>query len=82
MTQNKFDLNTMIPISILGVVIGGSVWLGTMHSSITAATINIRSINSEIAKYRIAIFENQRQLESRLSKIEGKIDFLVKETKK
>jgi hypothetical protein len=84
----KLTTDTMIPISIFGVLAGGIFWLSVMYENTSHATSEIEVIKKQIAdvnksraSYRSKLWENQRQIDRRLSKIEGKIDFIVDELK-
>jgi hypothetical protein len=84
----KLGVDTMVPISIFGVLAGGIFWLSTMYTQVVNARHEIEGIKQHIseinesrADYRSKLWHNQRSIDRRLSKIEGKIDFLVERIK-
>jgi len=60
----------MIPLSFLIVIAGGILWVSTMHSNLSHATSEVKSLA-----------ETQISINQRLAKIEGQLDILLKRTK-
>ena len=80
------DKDTLImPISLLGTVCGGVFYLSVMYADIEHNNQKIKFIQHEIEKINSAmekssklIWENQMTIDRRLSRIEGKLDMLIK----
>jgi hypothetical protein len=89
MPISKITAETMLPISLLGVVAGGIFWLSVLYVNVEHATAEIAGIKEEIhnvnnsrASYRSKLWANQRDIDRRLAKIEGKLDFLIERSQK
>lgn len=82
--QSLLSENTMVPVSLVIIIIGGSVWLGTQYSLAKNNADQIVKIHSDIEG--IEESRNQRRTQlwnrindqgKRLSRIEGKLDILI-----
>lgn len=78
-----FTASTLIPVSVLLVVVGGVFWLSTMYAmavgnaaAITKLHEQIEDTNSSRAAYRSRIWEAIRDQDKRLASIEGKLDVI------
>ena len=63
----KITSDTMIPLSFILVLSGAMLWLSTMHAEISQATAEVSSLSL-----------TQKNIDRRLSNIEGKLDILLK----
>ena len=67
--MNKLTAETMVPISIIAVLAGGIFWLSVMYADLSHATSQIDSLKTDMERINV--------IDTRLSRIEGKIDILV-----
>ena len=58
---------TFIPISMIGAIIGGAVWLTTIYNTSAANAANIKDLKYQ----RNSLLLELRIMNSRLSRIEG-----------
>ena len=65
--MRKITADTMIPLSFIIVLSGAMLWLSTMHAELSQATTEVKSLS-----------ETQKNIDRRLSNIEGKLDMLLK----
>ena len=63
----RITSETMIPLSFIVVLAGAMLWLGIMHSNVSHATSEVESLS-----------DTQKKIDIRLSRIEGKLDILIK----
>ena len=78
----RITAETMIPISFIAVLCGGVLWLGTMYSDISHANLEITNIRGDISKIKDIESQYLRNIDRRLSNLEGKIDLLIERDKK
>ncbi len=60
----RLRADTIIPLGL--AISGGILWLATMYADLNHATAEVRSLNI-----------SQKDIEKRLSRIEGKLDILI-----
>lgn len=72
-TRSMITPDTLIPLSVLGVVCGGIAWLGAMHMDLSHANSEIKTLSGELT----GLMDNQRSIDRKLSKIEGQLEFII-----
>ncbi len=65
------------PLAALSVLIGGVVWLTTLHSISAQNTIDIAEMRKSFNQSKTKVHARLNDLDSRLARIEGKIDMLI-----
>lgn len=69
-TIGRITENTLIPLSLVGCIVGGTAWLTTMHGDIHSHTEVIQDIKA----HQEVIAHTLEKINERLSKIEGKLE--------
>jgi hypothetical protein len=70
-----------IPIGVATTVIGGSAWLTTLHNKVEAVESTLDERTDRASQERRVLFQKADNTETRLSRIEGKIDILLERMK-
>lgn len=77
----RISESTVVPISFVIIIIGGVLWLGDMHSTVTASAAEITSVKKQteltIEMYyhgQLETIDKLNKIDSRLSRIEGKLE--------
>lgn len=85
----KITQDTMIPLYFLVVIVGGVFWLSNMYAGIESAKADIASMKKNMekdedqkAEVKSMIWQNQTSIDRRLTKIEGQIEYIVKQIEK
>jgi hypothetical protein len=65
------------PLGALTVIIGGVIWLTTLHSLTQQNQRKINDIKDELDTSKSMIFSRLQNLDERLARMEGKIDMIV-----
>lgn len=71
--MSRITENTLIPISILGVIAGGIFWLSTIYAQGMQNAKDIDSLTSELKEISIEIKSHNQQVIDRLARIEENI---------
>lgn len=69
-----FSENTLIPVSLVIVFIGGVVWLTRLHSLASRNEVALYELSNRVS----SVERENGQVVERLAKIETKLDFLIK----
>tara|TARA_R110000796_G_scaffold252618_2_gene388746 strand:+ start:8657 stop:8917 length:261 start_codon:yes stop_codon:yes gene_type:complete len=65
------------PLAALSVLIGGVVWLTTLHSISEQNSKDITELRVSLDQTKTKIYARLNDLDTRLGRIEGKIDMLI-----
>jgi hypothetical protein len=75
---DKITSSTMIPISVIAVIGGAAFWFSTMFVNLQSAEADIITLKRHQEDFRDLILANQSSIDRRLSKIEGKVNYIHK----
>ncbi len=64
---------TLVPISLVVVLIGGIIWLTQIYTTANANSDNIRDIKRMEFRYRKMLFDRLNSIDRRLAVIEGSL---------
>lgn len=65
------------PLGAFSILIGGVVWLTSLHSIATQNQKNIQEIRQDFDNTKTKIYNRLNNLDERLARMEGKIDMLI-----
>ena len=65
------------PLAALSVIVGGVIWLTTLHHIATQNQIAIANLRLSFNQTKNKIYPRLNNLDERLARIEGKLDYLV-----
>ena len=66
-----------VPLGIVTTIIGGSAWLTTTHNKVDAIDKDLSSFTVQWQEQRGKLSDQVNAQDSRLSRIEGKLDLLI-----
>ena len=75
---DKITSSTMIPISVMAVIGGAAFWFSTIFVNLQSAEGDIISLKRRQEEFRNLILASQSSIDRRLSKIEGKVNYIHK----
>lgn len=81
--ENILDLFTKlsIPLGVLTAVIGGSAWLTTTHDKVETIEKDLSSFTTMWQEQKERLASQVNAQDSRLSRMEGKLDLLLENIK-
>lgn len=68
------DGNFLVPLSVVGVVAGGIMWLTSLHANVSDTAERMDHMDTASLTMQTKIYDELKELNRRLSRIEGKID--------
>ncbi len=71
--MNKITENTLIPISLAVLIIGGASWMTTMYSKGEANAANVQKIDAKYESFASLVVERLSTINERLARIEEKL---------
>lgn len=71
-----------VPIGVLTTVIGGSAWLTTTHNKVNQIDSDMTTLRAEFNVSKDRISDRLLDQDQRLSRIEGKLDIVIREVKR
>jgi len=82
MLKNDYTLTALLnnwtaPLGALAILMGGAVWLTTLHSIATRNSEEISELKLEFYQSKTEINLRLSDLDKRLGRIEGKLDLLI-----
>jgi len=87
--KNIINATTMIPLSAFVAISAGIFWLSVMYENVQNMNEEIKQIkiqlvglNRERQADREKVWRIEKTIDSRLSKIEGKLDILIRNKKR
>lgn len=66
-----------VPLGVATTIIGGSAWLTTMHNKVETIEKEFGSFTVEYQEGKSKVLDKVNNQDSRLSRIEGKLDLLI-----
>lgn len=82
--QDTISEKTLIPLSlvitIVGLVVGGIYWLTDIYAIASETRVKVKTNSMAIAEIK-GKFEKLDEVSERLSRIEGKLDAVIYQTK-
>ena len=77
-TKSIISSNTLIPLSLLGIIIGAVIWVVNVNAKTQTNTESIKEVKNEI----LGVRQDTVNLTERTTRIETKIDYIVESIKR
>ena len=72
--MNKITENTLIPISLLGTIIGGVVWLSVIYYKAEASASDIQKIEAKLEILQNRIIDQNEKILEKVTRLETKLE--------
>jgi hypothetical protein len=69
----EFFSKVSVPLGVITTILGGGAWLTTMHNKLEETQVHFAYISKAVGDQRA----KSAEYESRLSRIEGKLDIVI-----